>query len=88
MNLHLLNTEAKSRGTISPVVHVVITEQLHRTANASKLRWVPENPVIALEVMKSQLSESFAFCSLSSEMMLGNCINGFFPSMIHIRNWA
>lgn len=36
MKLHLLNTEVKSKGTLSPVTHVAVTEQFLSTA-------VPQN---------------------------------------------
>jgi len=39
MKLHLLNTEGKSGGTISPATHVVVTEQFLGNAGASKTEW-------------------------------------------------
>lgn len=50
MKLHLLNTEGESGGTTSPATHVVVTEQFRGYAGAPKLRWVAENPVIALKL--------------------------------------
>lgn len=42
----------KCGGTIFPVALVTVSKQFPSTGGASELKWVPENPVIPLEVMK------------------------------------